>query len=494
MAPTNNQSEQVSRRLFLQGAASCLACSLLPGCGYSANPSIHPPFDHPLPGPSVSVVPGSLTVTDRVLGVIPENFLGLSYEKFAISYAYFHTSNHNLIALFRRLGTGVLRLGGGGVDRVLWTAESKGATHDQVTPANIKALAGFLQATGWQCIYGVNLATSTPELAAAEASYAAAALGSHLLGIEVGNEPDEYGRAQSFFPGNWTFADFCTRWQSFHAAIAAAAPGIPVTGPATGGGNNIASWTLPFARSLGAGQVTLLTQHYYRGDGSSPASTAQALIAPDPQLLAELTTLGTGSLQTNIPYRLAECNSFNHGGTPGVSDSYASSLWVIDFLFQAALGNATGVNLHGGGNGPGYTPIADHSGAVIEARPEYYGMLLFSLAGTGTLLETQLAAGAIDATAYTVQNASGRKSIVVVNKDLTRDLTLAVETNQGMTSATVLSMSAASLAATSGVSIQGAEVGTDGEFLPANAEPLTLAGKQMICSIAALSAALIVIE
>ena len=30
---------------------------------------------------------------------------------------------------------------------------------------------------------------------------------------------------------------------------------------------------------------------------------------------------------------------------------------------------------------------ADDSGAVIAARPEYYGLLLFALAGSGTLLK-----------------------------------------------------------------------------------------------------------
>ena len=112
-------------------------------------------------------------MTTNTTGVIPPRFMGLSYEKFAISYAYFHPSNQNLIALFRRLGDGVLRIGGGSVDRVLWTPNSEGATHAQVTPANIEALAGFLQATGWRCLYGVNLATSTPALAAEEVAYAA---------------------------------------------------------------------------------------------------------------------------------------------------------------------------------------------------------------------------------------------------------------------------------------------------------------------------------
>ena len=100
--------------------------------------------------------------------------------------------------------------------------------------------------------------------------------------------------------------------------------------------------------------------------------------------------LGPGAEQLGIPYRISECNSYFNGGAFGVSDSYASSLWVIDFLFHVALGGATGVNMHGGGNSPGYTPIADNDGGVVEARPVYYGMLLFTLAGPGTILETQL--------------------------------------------------------------------------------------------------------
>jgi hypothetical protein len=162
-------------------------------------------------------------------------------------------------------------------------------------------------------------------------------------------------------------------------------PDVPVTGPDTGGGNHISAWTLPFGQSVTT-EITLLTQHYYRASGASTTSTASFLIGPDPKLAGELTTLNSGAQKLGIPYRISECNSFANGGAAGVSDSYASSLWVIDFLFSAALGGSTGVNMHGGGNSAGYTPIADHSGAVIEARPEYYGLLFFALAGPGTLL------------------------------------------------------------------------------------------------------------
>jgi len=489
MPHSSDPSLRVARRRFLAGAASVAAYSLVSGCGYTANNNSSGTPAVPVP-PAGIVVQGTLTVTSTPVGVVPPQFMGLSYEKLAITYDYFHPSNHNLIAMFRRLGIGVLRLGGGSVDQLLWTSQGTG-THAQVAESDVKNLAGFLQATGWQCLYGINLATSTPALAAEEASFAASALGSALLGIELGNEPDEYGVAGKFFAGNWTFQDFLERWYSFRSAILQVAPRLPITGPATGGGNHISTWTLPFAQAVTPSELALLTQHYYRAPKENPDATAAFLISPDTQLTGELITLRTGAQQLGIPYRISECNSFSGGGVPGVSDSYASSLWVIDFLFDVALGGATGVNMHGGGNSPGYTPIADDSGAVIEARPEYYGLLLFSLAGSGTLLQTLLAAGSFNATAYALKSAGGGLNLIVVNKDPEQTLQLTIQSNQNVRTANLQTMTGASLAATSGVAIQGATVESDGSFAPAAPATLAVENSQISCSIGALSAALI---
>ena len=411
-----------------------------------------------------------------------------------MTYSYFHESNQHLIALLRRLGDGVLRIGGASVDQVMWTPDATG-THFQVTPVEIKALAVFLHETGWLCLYGVNFAASTPAQAAEEVAYVVSVLGSNLLGIEIGNEPDEYGLPGSFFAGNWTFEDYFARWNMFRSAILQSAPNVAITGPAVAGGNHITTWTLPFGQQATAAEITLLTQHYYRdyysASGGAPTPTAAFLISPDSQLTGELAILDGGAQQLSIPYRISECNSFNNGGVPGVSNSYASSLWVIDFLFDVALGGGTGVNIHGGGRSPGYTPIADDDGGVVEARPEYYGLLLFALAGPGTLLETQLAAGTVDATAYAVRTASGGLNLVVVNKDTVQNMTLTIATNQNIQSATLQTMTGASLAATSGVTIQGATVNPDGSFFPASADTLTPAGTQTTCFIPALTAALI---
>jgi hypothetical protein len=195
---------------------------------------------------------------------------------------------------------------------------------------------------------------------------------------------------------------------------------------------------------------------------------------------------------------MAECNSYYNGGAPGVSDSYASSLWVIDYLFTCAQGGAAGVNFHGGGNGSGYTPIADTSGTVVGARPEYYGMLMFTLAGQGTLYQTSVAAGALNLTAYAVKTASGGLNIVVVNKDPTQNAQLTIALPQSATTATLLAMTqlspgatAPSLTATTGVTIQNASVPANGAFTPGTPYTATVTGAQATCYAPALTAVLI---
>jgi hypothetical protein len=191
------------------------------------------------------------------------------------------------------------------------------------------------------------------------------------------------------------------------------------------------------------------------------------------------------------------CDPFYNGGANGVSDSYASALWVIDYLFDCALGGAVGVNSHGGGNGTGYSPIADSGGAVAGARPEYYGILLFTLAGQGTLYTTQLAAAGLNATAYTIKPSSGL-NVIIVNKDLTQNLSLTAQLPQTAISATLMQMAqlssgatAPDLSATGGVTIQGAGAMNDGTFAPSAAYTLTVSGTQLTCYVPALSAVMI---
>ena len=478
----------ISRRELLVTLGTLAAGSFFCGCSGSGSSSSTP---QPTPFPMQPVPAGPMTATTVSIsstqtGNMPQRFVGLSYEKSKLSQPLFSGSNANLIGLFKRLGNGVLRIGGNSVDETNWTPNGPGQTSGQTAPSDVNSLAAFVSAAGWPVLYGVNLAQSTPAVAAAEVAYAAQALGSNLLGIEIGNEPDLY--AGHYFPSTWTFSDYLTLWQSFASAIQAQTPGVPLTGPVTAYNS---TWFTSFAQAE-AKDIVLLSMHYYRANGQSASSTIQLLISyPDTNLQNDLVPLLAASQAAGVPFRMAETNSFYNGGAPNVSDSYASALWVIDHLFTIAQGGGVGVNLHGGGDSDGYTPIADNNGVVVEARPEYYGVLLCALAGQGALLGTTIDAGSLNTSAFTVQNSASQLSLIINNKDETQNLQFTATCPGSVQSATLQVLTGPSLSATSGVTIQGSPVNPDGSFTPQSPYGLSVSGDTFTGYVPAASAALI---
>jgi hypothetical protein len=453
------------------------------------------------PAPLGPATQASLDVSAVEAGIVGPNFAGLSYEKSALIEPLFTAANADLVGLFQLLGPSVLRIGGNTVDQCTWNPDGPGQTPGQIAPPDVDALAAFLDQAGWQCIYGVNLGgaasgATTPDLAAAEVAYVAQKLGSSLQGIEIGNECDGYGAPGSYFAGNWSLQQFESLWEQFRSAIVARTPAVVVTGPASG--SNVSSWTLPFGQAATRSNVSMLTQHYYRGNGQSPSATIANLLSSDSNLINCLGLLNTGANSIGIPFRIAECNSYFNGGAPGVSNAYASSLWVLDFLFNCAQRGAAGVNLHGGGNVNSYSPIADSSGAVVEARPLFYGMKFFNLAGQGTLISANLSAGEVNASAYAVKSSGGAVNLIIVNKDATQNLQLTISMPQSVSSATLMTMTqlssgapAPNLSATSGVTIQDATIDPDGGFAPSIPFDLSPNGAQISCYVPAGSAVLI---
>ncbi|MEY4378573.1 MAG: hypothetical protein RLZ85_454, partial [Verrucomicrobiota bacterium] len=117
-------------------------------------------------------VPAEVTVDTTAPGrTIPAGFLGLSYEKNALVEPHFRADNRAFVQLHRNLGVGTLRLGGNKVELTRWQAEAT-ATLDKKTGqaiigrATLDGLYGFLQATEWKCLHGLNLAGNVPEQSA----------------------------------------------------------------------------------------------------------------------------------------------------------------------------------------------------------------------------------------------------------------------------------------------------------------------------------------
>lgn len=421
---------------------------------------------------TLAAAPSSLT--------IGSSFAGLSYEKFTLSSALFGPNDATLIAMFQRLGSGLLRIGGNSVDHTLWNATGPGETPNQVAPPDVARLAGFLQASHWRVLYGIEflneaaspVAPTDPALVAAEAVYVMQTLGDSLYAFEIGNEPDLYIREMPTF----TYADFQSQWQVYRSAIlsavaAAKAAGTlpqsanPVfTGPATT--YNDAGYTTPFAAAE-AQNITLLTRHHYIADGLAPTSTMALMLAPDPNLAPILSFMKTTAASANIPsgYRISEANSFYDGGAPGISDAFGSSLWAINFLFNNAWAGATGVNFHGGGNSPGYTPIADNGSAVVAVRPEYYGIYLFSQAANGALLATTTTPATSSLYAYAVA-ATGATEVMLVNTSATVANNVSIQFDTSRSQASFVTLTGPSLGSTTGQLLGGAVIAANGNWTP----------------------------
>jgi hypothetical protein len=139
-------------------------------------------------------------------------------------------------------------------------------------------------------------------------------------------------------------------------------------------------------------------------------------------------------------------------------------------------------------------PIQEANGAVTEAAPLFYGMLLFTLAGNGNVLKTTTSAAGINLTAYAVAQPDGSTNVVLNNKDATSAVTATVDLGATVTAGAVIYLQGpmpVSLSATSGVTIASAGISPAGTWTPSAPYALTASGHTVSVVVPPASAALV---
>jgi hypothetical protein len=408
-----------------------------------------------------------LTVhTDQRLGAIPTDFVGLGYEISSIATSgLLSAANRVYVELVRQLGTrGVIRIGGNTSDYSSFAARSTAVSapkHTLINQAGLRDLAGFLDATEWSLIWGLNLGNGSVDDAVTEARAVAHAVGDRLLAFEIGNEPDLY--VHEGHRPRYSYEQYLTEYRRYKSALRAALPRVGFAGPDAAGATD---WVERFATDEGH-DLRLLTHHYYR-EGQNPASTADKLLRPDPKLVAMLDRMRAASTSSGVPYRICETNSFSGGGRPGVSDTFAAALWALDYLCVLAWHGADGVNMETGINQldfiSSYSPIADDQHGHYRAAPEYCGMLAFAEGYRGERIAASYDAGAVDLTAYATVDAHGSATLVIVNKDEGTDADIRIAAKSEAGNARVIWLSAPSLDSKAGVTLGGSAVEQDGRW------------------------------
>jgi hypothetical protein len=398
---------------------------------------------------------------------ISENFIGLSYESAVLaSPEHLSAGNLSIMGLLRGLGPGgVLRLGGNSSAHTVWRDRADGPEVEilVITPAAIDALAVLLKALDWRLIYGLNLALAKPEAAAEEAAYVAQAAGPHLVAFQFGNEPDGFGRWSGVRPQSYDLSAFIAEWRQFHAAIIARLPAANFAGP------DIASeqsWVAPFVEAT-RDEIVLVTRHYY-ADGPAGAAyiSLNRLLHSAPNAERMLEDMRAISESSHLPFCIVETNSTFNEGQPGVSDTFGSALWGVDFMFQVAEAGGGGVNFHTG-NAKAYTPIGPGADGQHVARPLYYGMLMFKEAvQNAVLVPARLMAEGWNMAAYATRAADGTLRVNLINKDLNRSARVGIEAGRDFASASLLRLTAASAERSSDVTFGGSAVDGLGHWSP----------------------------
>jgi hypothetical protein len=448
--------------------------------------------------PRAASVAQPLLVTvraDQPAGAIAPDFMGLGYEISSVARpGLLSGANSAYVQLVRRLAArGVIRIGGNTADFATYSPSAPAVSTSfgsVVNDAVLRDLGGFLEATGWKLIWTLNLGRGSEADAVREAKAVLRAAGERLLAFEIGNEPDLFGRNKHRKP-EYGYEDWLAEYRRYKTALRAQFPTIPFAGPDAAGKTD---WVTRFAADEGKDTV-LLAHHYYR-EGQNPTSTIDKLLGPDAKLQPQLTQLRAASASCGVPYRICEVNSFSGGGRPGVSDTMAAALWVLDYMFTLAASGCAGVNMETGVNQldfiSSYSPIGDDEHGQYSAKPEYYGMLAFSLAGKGQLLKTETGQGSAGVKAYATQPDEGAMTLTLINKSAAASaVTVRIDGRVPAKRASAIRLLAPAIDAKTGIALGGADVSPSGAWSPAKLEILPVANGQLRIELPAASAAIV---
>jgi hypothetical protein len=273
---------------------------------------------------------------------IAPDYLGLSFEMQRVlpgtnGNHFFSPANRRLAATFKTLGIKNLRVGGNTADRPALPVPDK---------ADVDSLFAFARVAGVTVIYTLRLNHGNADDDAKMADYISRRYKNQLDCFAIGNEPNVFST---------NYETYLAAWKRYAAQITAPTnlPGAKFCGPGVSPGHQF--WSRNFADDLGkSGLLKFITQHDYPGGDArkvkDPAAGRDKILSPgmDGHYLKFAGDFLPAAISNGLPCRLEEANSFYDGGAKDVSDTFASALWALDYLWWWAEHGVSGVNFHTG--------------------------------------------------------------------------------------------------------------------------------------------------
>ncbi|PIL25780.1 hypothetical protein GSI_11530 [Ganoderma sinense ZZ0214-1] len=201
-----------------------------------------------------------------------------------------------------------------------------------------------------------------------------AILGDNVLGYQVGNEPDLYAshqrRPDTYNVQNY-FDEFGVMVNGIHDdkqiknANKLVAPSLQGTWKAED------LWATGYLDAYSTSISVMAMEHYPDQNCAAEFPNGGFGDIKDPQTVFPNYLTHASGVQMVQPYlnsagiaqqlgkefMMFETNTASCGGFPGVSDSFGSALWAVDYGLQMAYSNFTGALLHVGGQNVSYNPF-----------------------------------------------------------------------------------------------------------------------------------------
>lgn len=436
---------------------------------------------------AASAVSVTLDTTNPGLA-ISTNFIGVSFEAHLLrpdenGRHYFRPDNQPLIDLFHTLGIRSLRIGGNSSDR-----DVRRLPHE----ADLDSLFAFAEAADVKVIYCLRLHNGDPDFDSQTVQYIMNRYARWVDCFSIGQEPSAYpvetndtrASTERMGAGNekYSYDNYREDWKRFADTIIADMPNVKFCGPSV---HNSGKWATQFMEDFGhSNQVVLITEHLYPGGAGgkvpSPEIGRDRMLSDSFEKVYQklYDSFVPMALSNGLPYRLEEVNNYFNGGATNVSNTFASALWGLDFMYWWAEHHAYGVNFHTGdrvaaGNtlqASKYTAFFSTTNGYL-VRPLGYGIKTFDIGSHGRFLPLTLTnSDNLNLHAYAVLANDTNIYVTLINKEHADNAQVAtVNLLAGPAyqygECISLSQSSNNVAASSGITLGQAEISPDGNWV-----------------------------
>jgi len=484
---------------------------------------------------AIAVTPGSIgatTVGSTAGQLVPTNFMGLGVGESSYE-AQFGEPATGKNTVLRQIMSNITQYGASPMTFKITAYEQYPASTATYVPtaADVSAINQLYADTGATFFVGVNLAADTPSIAVTQAqAYASQMTPGSLIGMEIGNEPDNYTHSSENYRAApyYFLQDYASFAPGVLTALQASQPSVKLVGPVwgepnteTGGSsgtvnNSGKAITIGDFLTAQGSNLSFVSQHGYANQciGGSTNYNTDFLLTPSAQNCVSTTYLLGGiapSHALGLKYRIGELNSITGGGVQGISNTFQAALWIMDICAGLAKGGVDGVNIFGDSANQYYTMFTFNTTTVSGQTtytlnfviPQYYGVLMFQQATQNKaqfLPVTTTASG--NQVVYAWLDASSTIRVLVLNKDETGSGTVTVTLPSGYGQATVTRLlestpnAAPAYFSTNGVTLGGQtfDTSTNG-VIQGNAygEVLTPSGTAYTIALPVTSAAILTI-